>query len=247
MVFYRAEPGAYAVQRLAPFGCVNRFTDEAALLKLRLWLTTNTHPTNLELMFEELLPPNMKIEYRRISPQEFSLLAPDLVSIYLDAMDYPRTMRNSRVNAWRRDIFHPGFTAVIAVVGDTIIGFAYGFLGYRGYWWDNHLRAFLEQAGSTSEHRAKLASYVELAELHVLPQLQGHGVGKQLLLQLAWNLPAKYLLLSTPEVPDEANRAFGLYRSLGFQDLARHVHYPGDQRAYAILAAPLPLEASTNQ
>lgn len=189
----------------------------------------------------------MKIEYRRLSTQEFSLLAPDLVSIYLDAMDYPRTIASSRVNAWRRDIFHPGFTAIIATVGDTIIGVAYGFLGYRGYWWDNHLRAFLARAGSTEEHREKLASYVELAELHVLPQMQGHGVGKQLLLQLAWNLPAQYLLLSTPEVANEANRAFGLYRSLGFGDVARHVHYPGDRRPYAILAAPLPLAASASQ
>ncbi|ERS39854.1 MULTISPECIES: GNAT family N-acetyltransferase [Corynebacterium] len=189
----------------------------------------------------------MKIEYRRLSPQEFSLLAPDLVSIYLRAMDYPANIANSRINSWRRDIFHPGFSAIIAVVGDTIIGVAYGFLGHRGYWWDNHLRAFLEQAGTTAEHHEKLASYVELAELHVLPQMQGHGVGKHLLTQLAWNLPADYLLLSTPEVAGEANRAFGLYRSLGFRDVARHVHYPGDRRDYAILAAPLPLPGTETQ
>ena len=189
----------------------------------------------------------MKIEYRRLSPQEFSLLAPELVSIYLAAMEYSPHVASNRIKAWRRDIFHPGFSDIIAVVGDTVIGVAYGFLGYRGYWWDNHLRTFLEQAGTTNKYRPQLSSYAELAELHVLPQMQGHGVGKRLLSRLAWNMPADYLLLSTPEVADESNRAFGLYRSLGFRDIVRHVHYPGDPRAYAILSAPLPLADTSNQ
>ena len=76
------------------------------------------------------------------------------------------------------------------------------------------------------------------------PNLQGHGLGLCLIEELAWNAPASYLLLSTPEVPNEANAAFGLYRKVGFFDVLRNLEYPADERAFAILAARLPLSAT---
>ena len=86
-----------------------------------------------------------------------------------------------------------------------------------------------------------LRSYFEVAEVHGLPRMQGHGLGRQLLTELLWNAPGKWALLSTPEVPNESNRAFSLYRSMGFTDVIRQYRYPGDERPFAILKLPLPL------
>ncbi len=50
-----------------------------------------------------------------------------------------------------------------------------------------------------------------------------------------------HMLLSTPEVPQERNAAWQLYRAMGFRDLLRDFTFPGDQRTFGILvhsAAP---------
>jgi ribosomal protein S18 acetylase RimI-like enzyme len=48
------------------------------------------------------------------------------------------------------------------------------------------------------------------------------------------------MLLSTPE---GENRAWRLYRRLGFIDLARNHLFPGDHRPFGVLGAPLPFAA----
>ena len=50
-----------------------------------------------------------------------------------------------------------------------------------------------------------------------------------------------HVLLSTPEANGEANRAWRLYRRLGFTDVIRGYHFAGDPRAFAILGRSLPL------
>ena len=49
------------------------------------------------------------------------------------------------------------------------------------------------------------------------------------------------VLLSTPESNGESNRAWRLYRRLGFNDVIRGYHFTGDPRAFAILGRQLPL------
>ena len=49
------------------------------------------------------------------------------------------------------------------------------------------------------------------------------------------------LVLSTP---DADTRAFRMYRSLGFIDLARGHIFPGDSRPFAVLGRVLPFEPS---
>lgn len=184
----------------------------------------------------------MTIQLRRLAPREFSLIAPQLVDIYLTAMDYPRDMFDRRLHGWRVDSLQPGFTAVIAESEAGPVGVAYGFLGHSDTWWDKQLqRGFALAGGPTAEQVAMLRNYFELAEIHVHPSMQGKGLGRHLLDALAWNLPASNILLSTPEVPGEANGAFGLYRSAGFFDVLRNYYYPGDPRPFAILGARLPL------
>lgn len=170
------------------------------------------------------------------------MYAPQLVDIYIEAMGYDPRVRNNRIATWRREVIQPGFTAIIAEAESTIIGLAYGFLGSPDTWWDRQLRrGFSTSGGITEERRDILSSYFELAEIHVCPTVQGHGVGRSLLRELAWNVPARHILLSTPEVNKENNAAFALYRSEGFRDILRHYYYPSDSRAFAILGARLPL------
>ena len=184
----------------------------------------------------------VSITIRRLSPQEFSLLAPQLVEIYIEAMGYSPSIFPNRISSWRSEIIKPGFSAIVAEDARGVLGLAYGFLGSPDTWWDRQLRrGFFEAGGPTAEQYEILHSYFELAEIHVLPGSQGKGIGRRLLETLVWNAPARFVLLSTPEVENEANSAFGLYRSLGFFDVLRNHEYPADSRAFAILGATLPL------
>lgn len=189
----------------------------------------------------------MSVSIRRINGHEFSLLAPVLVDIYVAAMGYSPHIRDQRVAVWRRDTTSPGFTAVIAVDesggGERVVGVAYGFLGVRGRWWDQQLIRGLKEGGAlTPERSAMLESYFEVAEVHVDGTHQGRGTGRRLLTELLDGAPAEWALLSTPEVKDEDNAAFGLYRKLGFGDVLRHFTYAGDARPFAVLGRRLPLE-----
>ena len=49
-------------------------------------------------------------------------------------------------------------------------------------------------------------------------------------------------MLSTPEVAQEDNRAWRLYRRLGFEDVLRHFTFAGDRRPFAVLGRRLPLD-----
>lgn len=191
---------------------------------------------------ESVVIRHVSYTLRRLSPQEFAIALPHLVDIYIAAMNYDPSVRNSSIMRWRGDLIRPGFSCVAATSEDGITGFAYGFLGSPDTWWDKQLRrALSNNGGATPEQEEVLHNYFELAEIHVVPEAQGHGLGRALLEALAWNLPARYILLSTPEVPNEANSAFGLYRKMGFSDFLRQLHYPADSRPFAILQSAVPL------
>ncbi len=83
-----------------------------------------------------------------------------------------------------------------------------------------------------------LQAAFKLAERHLRPAAQGHGIGRQLLLSLAEGLPHERLLLSTP---DGDTRAFRLYRRMGFVELVRNHHFPGEDHSYAVLGTELPM------
>lgn len=184
----------------------------------------------------------VNVSIRRLSGAEFALLAPRFVDLYIEAMDYHPSIRETRIQSWKRDLLKPGFTSVIAASADDIIGVAYGFLGAPDHWWDRQLRRGMrEQHLPEPAQNAIRSGYFEVAEIHVRPGQQGHGIGRRLITELLWNAPADRTLLSTPEIENEANGAFGLYRSLGFVDVLRHFRYPGDDRPFAVLGRELPL------
>jgi ribosomal protein S18 acetylase RimI-like enzyme len=185
----------------------------------------------------------------------------DALGVYVDAMRYPRGTENQRAAMWLEHTRRRGWQAVAAVEvpeaaapveiaeGPTgelsnapLLGVAYGYPGAPGQWWQQQVVLGLQRGGLPSQEIARLInSYFELTELHIHPRAQGRGLGEALVRRLLACRSEQNVLLSTPETNGEANRAWRLYRRLGFIDIIRRYHFAGDPRAFAILGRALPL------
>lgn len=180
---------------------------------------------------------------RRLSIPEFTTNAPVLVDVYITAMGYSPTIRDTRIAVWRRNSQNPGFTSVCALLDDQVVGVAYGFYGSPDHWWQHQLRRGLRhKGGPTTAELEIVQNYFEVAEVHVMPGFQGHGIGRKMMFELLREQQRAHAILSTPEVDQESNNAFGLYRSLGFYDLLRSFRFDGDLRDFAVLTVELPLK-----
>jgi len=121
-------------------------------------------------------------------------------------------------------------------------GIAYGYRGAPGQWWQQQVQRGLRHCGLPHTEVDRLMSdYFELTELHIHPAAQGRGLGEALARRLLSDRAESRVLLSTPEMAGQPNRAWRLYRRLGFADLIRGYHFSGDPRAFAILGRALPL------
>lgn len=184
---------------------------------------------------------------------------PDALRVYVDAMRYPRGTEEQRAPLWLEHTRRHGWKCVAAVetTGDEVtpgntallaaplLGIAYGYCGAPDQWWQQQVVAGLRQMGTTPLRIAELmAGYFELTELHIKPGAQGRGLGEALTRRLLADRGESHALLSTPEITGEANRAWRLYRRLGFTDIIRGHHFAGDPRAFAILGCALPLPGS---
>ncbi len=198
-----------------------------------------------------------------LSPDAMRQRLGDALSVYVDAMRYPRGTEDQRASMWLEHTRRRGWKAVAAVEVDTmevdadstgtgepeqdfsgapLLGVAYGYCGAPDQWWQQQVVAGLRRAGrSATEISALMNSYFELTELHINPPAQGRGLGEALTRRLLAGRAEANVLLSTPEINGEANRAWRLYRRLGFTDVIRGYHFAGDPRAFAILGRPLPL------
>jgi len=167
--------------------------------------------------------------------ERFSARVDDAMRIYVRAMKYTDHTGIQRGVSARRHTGNEGFACRAAVAEDgTLVGFGYGYTTMPGQWWHD----LVERAVSPQDRADWLTDAFELSELHVLPQWHGLGVGRRLLTSLATGITHRSMLLSTP---DRDTRAFRLYRSTGFVDLARNYRFPGDVRPFAVLGARLPL------
>ena len=179
----------------------------------------------------------------------------DALGVYVDAMRYPRGTEDQRASMWLEHTRRHGWKAVAAVeVPDPresdaaqlstapIVGVAYGYCGAPDQWWQQQVVAGLQRVGADRSRIAELmTSYFELTELHIHPRAQGRGLGEALTRRLLAGRGESHVLLSTPEINGESNRAWRLYRRLGFTDVIRGYHFAGDPRAFAILGRSLPL------
>jgi ribosomal protein S18 acetylase RimI-like enzyme len=196
-----------------------------------------------------------------LPPTEMERRLSDALGVYVDAMRYPRGTENQRAAMWLEHTRRRGWQAVAAVEvpeaaapveiaeGPTgelsnapLLGVAYGYPGAPGQWWQQQVVLGLQRGGLPSQEIARLInSYFELTELHIHPRAQGRGLGEALVRRLLACRSEQNVLLSTPETNGEANRAWRLYRRLGFIDIIRRYHFAGDPRAFAILGRELPL------
>ncbi len=188
------------------------------------------------------------------------------LDVYVSAMNYPRGTQTHRAPLWQDHMNRPGWQALGAVrsttptpvspptgrssdppvlVGsttETLVGIGYGYRGAEDQWWNQQLRAGLRLGGYTRTQIDEIThDYFELTELHVHPSMQGTGTGQLMLTRLLRDRPEDSVLLSTPEVPGDDNRAWRLYRRLGFGDMLRHFSFTGDPRPFAVLGRRLPI------
>jgi ribosomal protein S18 acetylase RimI-like enzyme len=192
-----------------------------------------------------------------LRPQDMQRRLGDALGVYVDAMRYPHGTENLRAGMWVEHTRRRGWKAVAAVEADidvgevppaaelshaTLLGVAYGYCGAPDQWWQQQVVLGLQRGGFPHPEITRLMSnYFELTELHLRSKAQGRGLGEALVRRLLAGRSEANVLLSTPEADGETNRAWRLYRRLGFIDVIRGYHFAGDPRAFAILGRKLPL------
>ena len=164
----------------------------------------------------------------------FAATLEELVGVYAAAMDAPGAQLVGRRAIMSGHAGYPGFAAFAARSGAVVAGFTYGFHGRPGQWWHDHVALGVKPEW--------LADCLEIAELHVLPEFQGQGIGTALLGHLTGGRPEQTAVLSTRDAETPARR---LYRHLGFTDLLTGYLFDRTGPAFAIMGAALPLSPSS--
>ena len=163
------------------------------------------------------------------------------------AMDvYGVAMRRSpEIVAQRRAVLathltRPGFRAAVALDGPTadrrLVGFGYAYQGRPGQWWHDAVSVEVRARLGGQPARRWLDDSVEVVELHVLPEHQGHGLGRALLRTLLDGATESTALLSTHDQDSPARR---LYRGEGFVDLLTGFVFPHGHEVFAVMGKPL--------
>lgn len=171
----------------------------------------------------------------------FAALQDEVLDVYAEAMEVPPEAARTRRSILATHVQRDGLRAVGALAQDgtapeggdeRLVGVAYGYLGAPGQWWHDQVRAAL----SPEDARRWLDGAFEVCEFHVRPAWQGTGLGRALISRLLSLTDAPTAVLTTP---DSDTRARRFYRTAGWVDLVRELRFPGDPRAFAVLALPL--------
>ncbi|MFC3575250.1 GNAT family N-acetyltransferase [Streptomyces yaanensis] len=134
-----------------------------------------------------------------------------------------------------RHMTYPGARALGATTADgRLVGFVYGMPNDRTHWWSTVVEPYLRAQG----HDEWLDDSFVITELHVHPHYQNRGIGRALITTITEGAAQPRSILSAIDMESPAR---GLYRSLGYVDLARQVLFPSAPKPYAVMGAPLPL------
>ncbi|MCX4547835.1 GNAT family N-acetyltransferase [Streptomyces sp. NBC_01387] len=134
-----------------------------------------------------------------------------------------------------RHLQNPGARALGATTRTgRLVGFVYGMPNDRSHWWSTVVEPYLHNTGCDSW----LDDAFVITELHVHPGFQGRGIGRGLITTITDSAGQPRSILSAI---DKESPARSLYRTLGYRDLARRVHFPSAAMPYAVMGAPLPL------
>jgi ribosomal protein S18 acetylase RimI-like enzyme len=193
----------------------------------------------------------MRVTFRQLQAAEFRTAIDAFVAVYAAAMNPPARMLAGRDAILDRHAANSGFRALAALIDeDTLAGFTYGFHGEPGQWWHDMVagalaagsrRASSSSASASPDGPGWLADSFEVAELHVVPDYQGMGIGRSLLLRLTADRPERTAVLSTADTESRARR---VYRGVGFTDLLTGFRFSGSEPPYAVMGALLPLKVA---
>jgi ribosomal protein S18 acetylase RimI-like enzyme len=173
------------------------------------------------------------------TPEDLIRRLDDVIEVYGQAMGYPADLLESRRGYVAAHVRRQGFRAVATLdSAGQLLGFGYGYRSGSGQWWHDQVRGALKR----DARKTWLTDCFEVVELHVRPAAQGNGLGAAQLRALLGMASGVTTLLSTPEADEQRSRAWRLYRRFGFVDVLRDFHFPGDDRPFAILGRPLPLD-----
>ncbi|MET9103268.1 MULTISPECIES: GNAT family N-acetyltransferase [Streptomyces] len=134
-----------------------------------------------------------------------------------------------------RHMTHRGARAYGATTPEgRLVGFVYGMPNDRTHWWSTVVEPYLR----AQRNELWLEDSFVITELHVHPAYQNRGAGRALITTITDGAAEPRSILSAIDIESPAR---ALYRSLGYQDLARRVLFPSAPRPYAVMGAPLPL------
>ena len=134
-----------------------------------------------------------------------------------------------------RHLTFPGARAFGATTADgRLVGFVYGMPNDRAHWWSTVVEPYLRGQG----HDGWLDNSFVITELHVHPDFQNRGAGRALITTITDGAAEPRSILSAIDTQSPAR---GLYRSLGYGDLAVRVLFPSAPKPYVVMGAPLPL------
>ena len=123
----------------------------------------------------------------------------------------------------------PGARALGATNSEgRLVGFVYGMPNDRTQWWSTVVTGHLRASG----HEDWLDDSFVITELHVHPLYQQRGIGRRLITVLTDDADEPRSLLSAIDTDSPAR---ALYRKLGYEDLARDVHFPSAMSPYAVM------------
>ena len=177
----------------------------------------------------------MSIEIVRLAPQEIAAQSKALADIYRAVFTIPpyRETENDALMFPARVARHsakPGFQCLLArdTTRDQIIGLAYGYAAQPGDWWFTQIARVL----STPTDLRWLEDSFHLAELAVIPEWQGQGIGGNLHDTLLRAVTHRHALLSTAQ---SEGRAMQLYRARGWNVLCEKFIFPGTAVEYVVM------------
>lgn len=186
------------------------------------------------------------IELQFWSADQMAARLPDVMTVYrrafLDLHERdPARAEAERTAHARSHVHRPGLRVVAAVAHDPdlpperapLVGVGYGHPGARGQWWHDTIVAALPPEAATQW----FSDVFEIVELHVLPEYQGHGLGRRLLRSLLDGSGRRTAALSALELPESPARR--LYAAEGFRPLLENFTFAGGDIAYAVLVKQL--------
>jgi ribosomal protein S18 acetylase RimI-like enzyme len=170
-----------------------------------------------------------------VGPVDLAARVDDALAVQAAAFGLSQEEMAVRHHIVLRHLMYPGCRALGATTPEgRLVGFVYGLPNDRAHWWSTVVEPYLRREGLDEW----LDDSFAVTELHVHPDFQARGIGRTLITELTDVASQSRSILSAIDVESPARR---LYRSLGYRDLARQVHFPSAPRPYVVMGADLPL------